>query len=978
MIVFDTETRTDATQRLTFGSYRCLINRCWVEEGLFHAEDLTAQELRTLRRYIRTHKPNVDSDGSQILHLITLREFLSKVLYPDIYKARGLFVAFNHPFDLSRIAHDCAAARGRYTGGFSLGLWTYKDKAGRERRNAHRPRVIIKHIDSKRALIGFTARKNPDEEDLIPEDSLSGKPKKGYKFRGHFLDLRTLAFALTDRGHSLESACEAFGVEHGKKKASSHGKITSSYIDYNRRDVLATSELALKLKKEYALHPILLQITKAFSPASIGKGYLRGMGIEPILQRQPDFPKRYVGYAQSAFYGGRASAHVRKIAVPVVSTDFLSMYPTVNSLMGLWRFVTAREIRVVKRCRREILDFLTNLSPSDLFKAATWKHMPAFVRVMPNDDILPSRSKYSLESNDWQVALNHLSAGGKEIGEGLWFSLPDVVASVLLTGKIPKIVDAFRLEPRGVLKGLKPTKLRGVVEIDPRTQDFFRVSIEQRKLLLKRTDLTETEKDRLQKTIKVLANAASYGIYAEMNRQESEQKVDVTCFGIDPEPYLCKVAHSEVPGEFCFPPLASLITGAARLMLALLEHSITSLGGTYAMEDTDSMAIIATRDGGVIPCIGGPHRTKDGQAGVKALTWKEVDGISKRFMSLNPYDRRAISGSVLQIEADNYDPKTRKQRQIHCYAISAKRYALFLRNRKGTPTLLRGGTNNPKDRWSQHGLGHLMNPTDPDSEDRNWISKVWLNIIRRALRVPTEKLGFEQLPAIGRMAITSPAVMKPLEKINRGKKYPYQIKPHNFLVTCHVKSFGHPPGVDPERFHLIAPYEINPRKWLKKDWINQYNGETYRVTTVGHHGNRSTARVKTYGEALEEYEFHPESKCADSEGNACNKQTMGLLQRRSVRIGQIKYIGKESNSLEEVEAESVHSDQNVYTEYSDARRDDWEKTVRPALKIPRLNVLVKKSHLSRRMLIETRAGRSRPHRKNRELLAAIVKNLGLI
>jgi hypothetical protein len=66
----------------------------------------------------------------------------------------------------------------------------------------------------------------------------------------------------------------------------------------------------------------------------------------------------------------------------------------------------------------------------------------------------------------------------------------------------------------------------------------------------------------------------------------------------------------------------------------------------------------------------------------------------------------------------------------------------------------------------------------------------WLNINRRALGVPTDKLGFEQVPAIGRIAITSPAVMKPLEKINRGKKYRYQIKPHKFLVTCHVKPLG--------------------------------------------------------------------------------------------------------------------------------------------------------------------------------------------
>ena len=37
------------------------------------------------------------------------------------------------------------------------------------------------------------------------------------------------------------------------------------------------------------------------------------------------------------------------------------------------------------------------------------------------------------------------------------------------------------------------------------------------------------------------------------------------------------------------------------------------------------------------------------------------------------------------------------------------------------------------DRWSEHGLGHLLNPTDPESEDRDWIEQVWLKIVREAL-----------------------------------------------------------------------------------------------------------------------------------------------------------------------------------------------------------------------------------------------------
>ena len=76
--------------------------------------------------------------------------------------------------------------------------------------------------------------------------------------------------------------------------------------------------------------------------------------------------------------------------------------------------------------------------------------------------------------------------------------------------------------------------------------------------------------------------------------------------GLDAEPFTCRVTHPEVPGEYYFTPLASLITSAARLMLALLEDCVAEAGGTYAMEDTDSMAIVATEDGGLVPCRGEP------------------------------------------------------------------------------------------------------------------------------------------------------------------------------------------------------------------------------------------------------------------------------------------------------------------------------------------------------------------------------------
>lgn len=362
------------------------------------------------------------------------------------------------------------------------------------------------------------------------------------------------------------------------------------------------------------------------------------------------------------------------------------------------------------------------------------------------------------------------------------------------------------------------------------------------------------------------------------------------------------------------------------------------------------------------------------------MSWEQVDGIATRFSDLNPYDRDVVKGSILKIEDDNRDPKTGEPRQIYCVAVSAKRYSLFLRDENGAPTLLREGINNKEDRWSEHGLGHLSNPTDPESDDRDWIAHVWLDVVRKALHCETQTLGFGNHPAVGKITISSPAVMRSLVALNEGKTYADQIKPFNFLITCHVKPFGHPPGVAPERFHLIAPYESDARKWLKMDWIDQYSKyseKRYRITTEGQYGTRFAVRVKTYGDVVREYEVHPESKCADATGNPCGKQTIGLLQRRHIQIDHIKYIGKESNSLEEVEAELVHSEQSVYTEYPDPRRGYWQTKLLPILQKMSPSTVMEISGKSRSVVFEWLAGRSRPHPKTQKRIARSLREIGI-
>ena len=133
------------------------------------------------------------------------------------------------------------------------------------------------------------------------------------------------------------------------------------------------------------------------------------MNIKPILKRQPDFPREYLGYAQTAFFGGRNSVPYSQSGLPGRVHGFFfdvfhRQYPDGHSGDSS----LPREIRVVEHCKDRVEEYLRKLTPDMLFEPETWTGMNGFVKVVPNGDVLPIRSKYSPASNDWQVGINHV------------------------------------------------------------------------------------------------------------------------------------------------------------------------------------------------------------------------------------------------------------------------------------------------------------------------------------------------------------------------------------------------------------------------------------------------------------------------------------------------------------------------------------------------------------------------------------------
>lgn len=915
VLVFDTETTVDKYQELKFGCFRLYHNNKLNQEGLFIGDVLSTEEIEIIKKYA------LDNN----LPVFTVKEFINRIFFKEVYNLGTLCVGFNLPFDLSRLAIRWAEGRNHWKDAFVLIL----------SENKNLPRVRIKSLNSKSSFIEFA-------KPFKYENNMT-------HIKGNFLDLRTFGWALTNRSLSLSGACNLFDVEHGKSEVEEHGVITPKYIDYNRRDVLASWELYLKMIEEFKKHPIDLLPTKAFSPASIGKAYLKSMGIESLATKQPDFPNEVLGHAMASYYGGRAEVKSRKISVPVTYLDVLSMYPSVFILQNLWQIVIAERIET-HECTQDIQRLIEELTLEDLFDKETWPKIPALVEILPDGDVLPVRAQYE-QGGDFQIGINYLTSS-----KSSWYTLSDVIASKLLTGKAPKILRAYRIVPVGIQEGLNPIMLGREVFVDPEKDDFFKLLIEKRKEIQQEAlkcdnPIKKKQLESLQLFLKILANSTSYGIFAEFNRSDVKD-TDVEVYSS--ETFSTSTNSLEVPGPFANPLIATVITGAARLILAMIEVTALKEGTNYAFCDTDSMAII-----GEDPFI--------------------AKMIVKKFGALCPYK---FGGSLLKIEDENFSLDPSKERAtLYCYGISAKRYVLY--NLKDRKPIIR--------KYSEHGLGHIMSPESKTGS--HWIYEIWEFILAKHLGISSAEPAWLDCPALGRMSITRPRFIKSLEKNNSSKK----IRPFNFMLVAFPDGQSSPcfpckrtgivqvscptPRINCAfrkdciltiNVRPVAPYERMSSKWFSLPWVDLNIGQVLRLDFgIRASGVAGRLHVKTYRDNLMEYEHHREVKAAGPEGKQCGKQTTGQLQRLRVEAVRKVFIGKESNRLDE--AEILGLDQSTYTVYE----KEWYE-IRGELKRFSAAELARETGISIRGIKRLRNGKVKPHPKNEAAIRAAVHKLAIL
>jgi len=324
----------------------------------------------------------------------------------------------------------------------------------------------------------------------------------------------------------------------------------------------------------------------------------------------------------------------------------------------------------------------------------------------------------------------------------------------------------------------------------------------------------------------------------------------------------------------------------------MLERTVRDKGCHIAAMDTDSGMIVSSKDGGLVPCAGGPHRLANYQEGsgntaIRALSWDEVEGIRQRFESINPW-RKTLKTPFLKLEKENFDANGNRQ-QLHFYGVSAKLYCLF--NLQGNRLLVR--------KPSGHGLGFLQAPYSIAAWQRRtgrkwkedlspWIFEAWHFILAGELGLPHKPPRWLKHPSVMAVPLTKPRIR---ERLGRFKD---DLRPFTVVTVPLVKKETDVLWTG----YFIMPYTETFDDLHGRPMVNVVSGETFHI----YDKNSSTQpkpcgwlSVKTMEDEIDHIMSRAESKFCTPGGGICTSKTIGLLVRRHIVAGEFHFIAKEAS-----------------------------------------------------------------------------------
>jgi hypothetical protein len=213
------------------------------------------------------------------------------------------------------------------------------------------------------------------------------------------------------------------------------------------------------------------------------------------------------------------------------------------------------------------------------------------------------------------------------------------------------------------------------------------------------------------------------------------------------------------------------------------------------------------------------------------------------------------------------------------YGISAKRYCLY-HIVDGKIEILK---------YSTHGLGHLLGI---DGE------QTWKDILNKKFENYSDKI------AVSQITITKPSILKRFRTVNDKKPLDRQIKPFNFMLV----------GTETNDVIPSLPYTKDIDGIQYRPFIDYYTGKSSNELPLP-----SMAYWKSLQDVLIRYIRHNDHKFDYIDH---------VAHRKHLTIDRIRYIGKESNNLDESMVLGINEDS--YLEYENLKEFyEWILSLKP-------------------------------------------------
>ncbi|MDA8380323.1 MAG: hypothetical protein M0020_05775 [Actinomycetota bacterium] len=588
--------------------------------------------------------------GAQLVEVVTRSAFCHPTagMFGGTYWRGRCCVTADGGRTLGLLADHWQPGRGRFSDGWSLGLpgWgTYGPReTGDGRRETrwhpllHEPRLRVAPVGGHGILAewgragrgGLTAAGEP-----------AGHWERERPFLGRFLDLLEPAFALDGvDSDDLGDHLAAFGLPALSIPAAlpvdAEGAATLWEI------VRAVHRLALRLDAEAARWLVSADDRRngiatvsprhLASPGTVASAILDRTGLTPPLAKHAVPDDRALDAWSAHSHGGWATADLRGAIVPVVDFDARSAHPASWSLLGCWDLYRAAALVEVD-ARAELMPVLRacaagNLGP--LLDPATYRRLGL------------TRAQVRFDGEPWPLEIPgphgpRLRVGAAVGARSAWMPWPWTATAALLGRRVPAVRKVLRIQPVDgrVERGRPVPLLDGLVVPAGDDPVPWIVRLRSEAKARVRADCPRPDDERLAVLLRVIVNAAAYGLAARIDVRMQELR----------------------PARWSWPPVAATVPACTAMWLAMAERWVTDHGGHVVTRDTDGLAVVSTPEGGDASLAGG--------RAVHAVSWGELDDFLRQFDRLDPF---GDGGAFFDIDRGEPD------RTLHLLSLAPKRY----------------------------------------------------------------------------------------------------------------------------------------------------------------------------------------------------------------------------------------------------------------------------------------------------------------